>query len=425
MNASKFHPDRSLTTVTESIIVRAAFILLFPGFFFYQTLIGLGAIGASLGGYFAAMALLLTGPLGYVYLRAIKKHRDFFSRFDVYIVIFLLYYALVIFLNYAAGANKNIAQKYFFSLLYLVDVYIIFRMIDLDDKRFIALATLSLVFMSGITVHFSIDGFFYLQALGEAQSPESLATYQGFARSYIYTFLILIASGPSISLRLILYAVATVSLFLNGARSEFSAVLFSIPIIEFYYSKCKLCLLIPLMLILILFVANIQSLVDMLPNNRTVQLFDLSQSSSVAARQQLSSNAWRTIVENPVFGDFASYPDGNYAHNILCAWVDFGLLGFMLFAGLLLWPACRLFADGYFLETKSSDFILACAFVCITILWVLTAKAVPDMSVGAALGAYAKYRYGKDMARIAHRKTARLRTGLSLQVKSNALLFKQ
>jgi hypothetical protein len=140
-----------------------------------------------------------------------------------------------------------------------------------------------------------------------------------------------------------------------------------------------------------------QSVVDMLPNNRTVQLFDLSHSSSAVAREHLASNAWRTITENPIFGDFASYPDGHYAHNILCAWVDFGLPGFLLFAGLLLWPAFRLFADGYFRKARSSDFVLACAFTCITILWALTAKNVPDMSVGAALGAYAKYRYGKRL----------------------------
>jgi hypothetical protein len=251
--------------------------------------------------------------------------------------------------------------------------------------------------MSVITVYFSIDGFFYLQALNEAKNPENLATYQGFARSYIYTYLIIISLAKSVGIRFLLYGLATASLFLNGARSEFSAVLFSIPIIELYYTKRKLFSIIPFILLLILFGANMQSVVGMLPDNRTVQLFDLSHSSSAVARQHLAANAWRTITENPIFGDFASYPDGHYAHNILCAWVDFGLPGFVFFAALLLWPAFRLFGDGYFLKAKSCDFVLPCAFICITILWALTAKNVPDMSVGAALGAYAKYRYGKRL----------------------------
>lgn len=395
MHAITFHPDRSLASMSEKFTIRAAFILLFPGFFFYHSMLGLGRISAFLGGYFTIVALILTLPLIFFYLMALKKYRNYFSKFDLYIVLFLMYYALVLAIQFLVGTDSIIAQRYVQSLIFFMDTYIIFRMIDLDDKKFVALAALLLVLMSAITVYFSIDGFFYLQALDEAKNPESLATYQGFARSYIYTFLILVSLAKSIGIRFLLYGLATASLFLNGARSEFSAVLFAIPIIELYHTKYKLFSIIPFILVLILFAANLQSIVGMLPNNRTVQLFDLSHSSSAVAREQLASNAWRTITQNPVFGDFASYPDGHYAHNILCAWVDFGLPGFLLFAGLLIWPAFRLFADGYFLKAKSGDFVLACAFTCITILWALTAKSVPDMSVGAALGAFAKYRYGK------------------------------
>lgn len=395
MHAITLHPDRSLASMSEKFTIRAAFILLFPGFFFYHSLLGLGRISAFLGGYFTIVALILTLPLIFFYVMALKKYKNYFSKFDLYIFLFLIYYALVLAIQFLVGTDSIIAQRYVQSLIYFMDTYIIFRMIDLDDKKFVALAALLLVLMSAITAYFSIDGFFYLQALDEAKNPDSLATYQGFARSYIYTFLILVSLAQSIGIRFLLYGLATASLFLNGARSEFSAVLFVIPIIELYHMKYKLFSIIPFILALILFAANLQSIVGMLPNNRTVQLFDLSQSSSAVARDQLASIAWRTITQNPIFGDFASYPDGHYAHNILCAWVDFGLPGFLLFAGLLLWPAFRLFADGYFLKARSSDFVLACAFTCITILWALTAKSVPDMSVGAALGAFAKYRYGK------------------------------
>jgi O-antigen ligase len=191
----------------------------------------------------------------------------------------------------------------------------------------------------------------------------------------------------------VLYGFAIASLFLNGARSEFSGVLFLIPILELYHARQKLYSVGIVFLLMIWFAANAESIVSMLPDNRILQLFDVSHSSSGVAREQLSSDAWHTITENPIFGDFGSYPDGYYAHNILCAWVDFGLVGLVLLAVLLVWPAVRLFADGYFLRKKSGDFVLSCSFVCLAILWVLTAKSVPDMSVGAALGAYAKYQY--------------------------------
>jgi hypothetical protein len=395
MHAIELHPDRPLPSMNGKLTIYMAFLLLFPGFFFYQTMLGLGLIGAFLGGYFTAVALVLTLPIVFFYFIALKRNKNYFLKLDVYFVLFIIYYCLVVVINFAAGANPIIAQKYVQSIIFCIDTYIIFRMIDLSERRFVALAALSLVFMSAITVYFSIDGFFYLQALDEAKNPENLATYQGFARSYIYTFLIVIATVRSIGVRFLLYGLASASLFLNGARSEFSAVLFLVPIIELYYAKHKLHAVIPFILLLILFGVYAETIIAMLPNNRTLQLFDLSHSSSVAARQHLSAAAWRTITENPIFGDFASYPDGHYAHNILCAWVDFGLVGFVFFAALLVSPAVRLFADGYFLPTKSSDFLLACAFICITILWALTAKNIPDMSVGASLGAFAKYRYSR------------------------------
>ena len=375
--------------------VHLAFLLLFPGFFFYQSALGLGVIGAVLGGYFTLVALALTLPLIWFYYFSVKRDRTYFLNIDFFYLVFIVFYLLVLAANFAAGADGVILQKYVISMVFCIDTYIIFRMLDLNDNKFIVMVAISLAIMSAITVYFSIGGFFYLHALNEAKNPESLATYQGFARSYIYTFLILISVVKSIAPRIFLYGLAISCLFLNGARSEFSAVLFLVPIIELYYKRHKIFSVFLVFYILLWFGVNAETIIGMLPENRILQLFDLSNSSSGVARQHLSSDAWRTITNNPIFGDFASYPDGHYAHNILCAWVDFGLVGLILLAALLIWPAFRLFADGYFLRTKSPDFVLACSFVCITILWALTAKSVPDMSVGAALGAFAKYQYGK------------------------------
>jgi hypothetical protein len=393
MHAIDLTPDRSSEAAKGKLAVHAAFLLLFPGFFFYQTLLGLGVIGAFLGGYFSVVAVPMTVPLVWFFMDAAKRNSNYLVKMDFYFFLFVLYYSLVIAANFAGGADRAIVQRYVLSMTFCLNIYIIFRMIDLSDKTFIAAAAFSLAAMSVITMYFSIGGFFYLRNLDEATNPDSLASYQGFARSYIYTFLVLISVVRFVGVRLLLYGVAIVSLFLNGARSEFSGVLFLAPIIELYHARHKLYSVGAVFLLLIWFAANAESIVNMLPDNRILQLFDVSHSSSGVAREQLSSEAWHTITENPIFGDFGSYADGYYAHNILCAWVDFGLVGLVLLASLLVWPAVRLFADGYFLRRKSGDFILSCAFVCLAILWVLTAKSVPDMSVGAALGAYAKYQY--------------------------------
>ncbi len=395
MHAINLRPERFSRAINGRRLVQMAFLLLFPGFFFYQTLLGLGIIRAFLGGYYSIVALVVALPLAYQYFIAVKRHRNFISRFDLAFVLFMVYVVFVLVANFVGGANPVIVGRYVQSLVFCVELYIIFRLIDITDKKFIWLATVSLMLMSAITITFSIDGFFYLQALNEAKDPDSLATYQGFARSFIYTFLIVIAITKSVGTRIFLYALASTTLFLNGARSEFSAVLLLVPILEFYHTRHKLYFTLPLVFLMIQFGANAGVIAALLPDNRTLQLLDLSHSSSAVARQHLSSDAWRTITQNPFFGDFASYSDGHYAHNILAAWVDFGLLGFLAFAAILAWAAFRIFTDGFFSNARSNEFVLACAFICVTILWVLAAKNVPDMSVGAALGAYAKFRYDK------------------------------
>lgn len=379
--------------VRPKSIVHLAFFLLFPGFFFYQTLLGVGAIGAYLGGYFTLVALALLLPLSYALLLAAKSNRNYVTPLDLCLVAVIVYYLLVLAVNFSAGRDLMIVERYLQAIIFCYETYVVFRLLDLNDKSFMRLVAFSLIIMTAITFYFSVGGFFFLQALGEAKDPDSLATYQGFARSYIYTYLILVSTLRYILVRYVLYAVVASALFLNGARSEFSAVLFLVPVVELYYAKRRLYAIFTLVLLSIFLIGGVDYIVKMLPENRILQLLDLSHSTSANTRQRFANDALRTISENPLFGDFASYPDGHYAHNMMTMWVDFGLLGFLSLAILLAWHAIWLFFNGFFTRDKRSDFILAWSFICVTILWAVSAKSMPDMCVGAALGAFASYRY--------------------------------
>lgn len=392
MEATGIATSRRKRRISPTFVAHSAFLLLFPGFFFYQTLLGIGAIPAFLGGYFTLVAMVLLLPLAAALFCAVKRDRAYATPLDLCLVLLALYYLLVLAANFASGATTIIVERYVASVLFCFETYVIFRMIDFTDKKFLKIIVVSLLVMSVITYYFSVGGFFFLQALGEAKDPASLATYQGFARSYIYTYLIVASITRSMALRYLLYAVATSALFLNGARSEFSAVMFLIPVVELYYAKQRLYAIFALLLLSIVLVGGVETIVTALPENRILQLLDLSHSSSAITRQRFTGDALRTIWTNPVFGDFASYPDGHYAHNVLTTWVDFGLFGFVFFCSLLVWHAAWLFFNGFFSKTKSSDFVLAWSFVCAVILWAVTAKNMPDMSVGAALGAFARYR---------------------------------
>ena len=384
----------------SALIMEGAFLLLFPGFFFYHTLLGLGLIHAVLGGYFAVIALLVFLPLAWIYVRQAFADQRYFGKTDLYFMLYLLYFAVICLVNAVAGANPAIVGTHVLALVYSIDIFIIFKGIDFDARRFRTLALCSLAAMSAIVFWFSVDGSFYLGALGIAKDPDSVATYQGFSRSYLFTLVPLLAFTDKRRWRVVLYCLAAPTLFVNTARSEFAAALLLIPVIEFYFAKHKVTLFIFSAFLIFLVNANLDLILQQLPSNRTLELLDLSQSTSANLRHHLSEAALRTIVDNPLLGNYASYASGYYAHNILSAWVDLGLFGIVYLLALLFIPAIQLILRGYFNKEKSDQFIFAFALLSITVLLLFGSHYFTDMLIGATLGAYARYRnghiHGKD-----------------------------
>jgi hypothetical protein len=379
----------------EQAISQLAFFLLFPGFFFYHTVLGVGAIGAFLGGYFAPVSVLVLGPLVAVYVAKIRRNPNRLSRVDMSFILFLCYFLAVIVLNAARGKSLAIVVNHMLGILFLVNIFILFKTINFDSAVFRRTTLASLFGMSAIVFSYSVDGVFYLGALGMAKDADSLATYQGFSRSYLVTFSVLIAYSRPAWLRVLLYALALPTLFVNTARSEFAALLFLIPIIEFYHTRNKVLMLFLFGVLLVLLNANIEQLVALLPNNRILELLDLTQSTSANKRHHLSVHAMQTILAHPILGDYASYASGYYAHNILSAWVDLGLLGIAAIFAILVFPMLPMVVDEYFSRKFNGEFLLGLVFACMTLLLLLTSHYFTDMLIGATLGSYSKYWYGR------------------------------
>lgn len=391
---------------TEHAIGMAAFLALFPGFFFYHTLLGLGRMGAILGGYFAPVSLLFVGPLLFMYAYRIRHDRNQLTRADLFFNLYLCYFACVVALNALAGANRQIVANHILAILFMLNLFLIFKFTDFGRPTFRFAAIGAMLGMSAIVFAFSVDGSFYLSSLGASKNPESLATYQGFSRSYLLTACVVVAHTGALRLRLVLYCIAAPTLFVNSARSEFVAMLALIPIVELYHSRRKLAILVTFAALLLVCYAYLDALLSLLPDNRILELLDLSHSSSANKRQHLSDYALETIARYPVFGDYASYPPGLYSHNVLSAWVDTGLFGFVFVLAILVIPAIPMFINGYFAPAKTGEFIIGFALACITLLLLAKSHYFTDMFIGATLGSYAKYRYGRTHA---HRRPPDLR----------------
>jgi hypothetical protein len=383
----------------EQTILLAAFFMLFPGFFFYHTLLGTGTTGAFLAGYFAPVSLFFALPLGIIYLSRMQRDPRRFHAVDLHLGLFLLYFVAVIAVNAAAGANRTIVGNHVLGILFIFNMFVIAGFLDFDDPRFRVVGLLSLAAMTAIAVSLSVDGVFYLGAMGIAKDADALATYQGFARSYLITFLPVVAFTRSMPLRLLLHATGAMTLFLNAARSEFAALMFAIPIIELYFSRHKLRFL--LCGIILSFVIHLyfDQLLAALPANRILELLDLSQSTSANKRHYLTVHAVQTILAHPLLGDYASYKPGYYSHNVLSAWVDLGLFGIAYLSLVTVVPIIPMFVREYFVPRQCGIFLLAFSMACVTVLLLLTSHYFTDMLIGAMLGASSRYFYERKYAK--------------------------
>lgn len=372
-------------------LARLGFLLLFPGFFLYQTLLGLGLISAFLGGYFSVVAIALLPPLLLLSGRELVRERFTVCRSDLVIALFLVYFAAQVAINAWAGADSTITATHSLSILYMVNVYLIYKGAGMDSGRWHMVNLLALLLMSAIIFFFSVDGSFYLSDLGASRNPESMATYQGFARSYLLTLAAVVLFLRRAVLRLPLYALAAAALYLNASRSELVAMLLLVPITELHYARNKLASAILIAVTLAAVASQGGQLLDILPDSRVLELADLANSSSSNVRHELSAQALHTIAAHPWLGDYGSYPPGDYAHNMLSAWVDLGVAGFCYLLLMLSLPLLRLLKASLSAR-QTPDHLYALALLCMTGLLLATAKTFDDMMIGAALGAYARYR---------------------------------
>jgi hypothetical protein len=381
------------TSPREHLLLNAAFFLLFPGFFYYHTLLGAGLSGAFLGGYFSPISLLCMLPLALAWYLRMRRDARRLSTIDLHYGLFNAYFLAVVVVNAAAGANPTIVANHILGILFMVNTFVMFTMIDFEHRQFRLMALASLAAMSAIVASFEVEGVFYLAKLGVAKDSDSLATYQGFARSYLMTFLPVVAHTRSQPLRLLLYGVGTATLFVNAARSEFVALVFTIPIIELYFSRHKLLLAGCAVLAGTLLYAHLGDIVAALPDNRVLELLDLSQSTSANARHHLTVYAEQTIAAHPLVGAYASYAPGYYSHNVLSAWVDLGLFGFVYLMAITIVPAVPMFFKEFLAQRRRPEFIHGFALACVAVLLLITSHYFIDMLVGATLGAYSQYRY--------------------------------
>lgn len=401
----------------HALMGNISFLALFPGFFFYHSAVGSGYFPAVLGGYFSPVSIIALALLGCFYVGVVLRSRRDFTPTDLWFFLFLGFFGLIVALNYIGRADADVTAHHAMAILHLLTCFVVFRLAKFDAILFRRILLVAIIAMAFIIIVLSDDGSFYLKQNGIGDT-DGIATYQGFARSFLFAAVVLVAFTQNFSRRLVLYAICLPSLYLSIARSELFGFIFFAFVFELLSSKRLIFAFGVAAAIAIFLYLSLNFLSDILPENRVLALvLDQQSDTSGGARLDFTSQAIDTILNNPILGAYASYVEdfssGSYAHNILSGWVDLGAIGFFLLVGALIAPVLFLSKVGRSKANRTMEYRYAFSMILLTIFLLVTAKDFTYMQTGAALGSVAIYRVNCRRNRAAARN-ATLQQGSAL-----------
>lgn len=365
-----------------------AFCIMFPAYIAYQIFVQKAVIRPYLGGYFSAgMAISL--PL--LLLAAYVKPR---SRIPPDLVEWLFALFMVLFgISLAVGVYFNVTPDILkpnaitwgsFVVLYLFGL-----LFPWGDRAATHYAQLIFVGLLLLILLNATGG----QLIGVGYITPGVGmelNYQAVALAYIVATLTALPPAR-VLIRYAGYVLSITALYLIGARSEFVAFVLIAGTIEFCMAKQKAQFVALGIVGIVVLLVLAHTMLGTLPGSRILGLSDVSEDASAIARAALTSDAWLSISKAPFMGDYGSYLPGNYAHNILSAWVDMGLVGIVTLVLLLAFAGASIMLT-YRNRIRTPVFLVTAALLMANILLLLFAKYYTYQLLPIAIGAYGNLR---------------------------------
>ena len=346
-----------------------SFWLFFPGFLLYQILINLSIIPAFLGGYFGSVSAALLPLLVVVFLTNFFRIPRLIGILDSLFLVLMLLIVIVTLGNYLLGETAGNYELLYWNLSGVIlnlACYFMAKFFDLEGDKGRALLLVSFALVAFLFFLNLRNGAFSLLDSG----IEGTVTYQGYGRSIVAISLILVAGYRQALVRAALFSVTAIILLLVGSRSDLLLYIGTVAA-AFYYIALRSATSILFYLFTSLFVisvlfTNVELILPALENTRLSDFVKngIFGSSSGQARLELAAAGWANIIDNPVLGRYGAYVRetgsiGSYPHNLLSAWLNLGIFGFLcyvLLIGALLFKSLRLVRIEYNSLTLSSLF---------------------------------------------------------------------
>lgn len=310
---------------------------MFPGFFFYYSLVAFGTINALPVGYFGSVCVISLMILGALHASSIAAGRKI-RMHGLFLSTIILTLLVVGGFNYTFNDKKEIFFWHAQAAIEFAAAYFIFRYAALDSKRLQLALMISCAGISAIVLSNIYEGQFYLR--NSSDLDVSLPSYQGFGLSIFVTFFCITSPLTKAFARISLHLTAIVLLYLNGARSELAAYLVYASVLEYLISRYKSFIIFLVFSSIAIAALSFIFLDFELEGNRVTRLLTPSEDTSLSARQVINEFGWKTIMSSPLTGEYGNYEPGEYMHNVFSSWVDLGIAGPILMALVIIY-LCR------------------------------------------------------------------------------------
>ncbi len=362
-------------------VANFSLICIFPLLFIYQFLVSQFSdhIKPIFGGGWAITIVVLFFCLAYFYAKKFFLQRNEFFFLDYCFVIFLIFVFSITLLHYFAPLkaqyNVHLLHWNLSGVVSNATCYMAFRLSKISKPPFLRIwvALTFLIFLAVAYNMIDINAPFFINEnfIFGFKRIENSWGYQGFARSLLFTILISIFLVPNFLFAVSIYVLGTLVLIANQSRTELILFVFSIPAILVIFNSHKnrikilftISILFLLISVMFAFVPGLFSIfIKIFSNTRIASLFDLWNDPSFLIRIEQSSAALHSIFENPLFGDYGEYYletglAGNYSHNVLGVWVNFGLIGFLFYCGMMGFILNFIFTTKLYIEDRVQIYI--------------------------------------------------------------------
>ncbi|UQB76813.1 O-antigen ligase domain-containing protein [Pseudomonas shirazica] len=362
-------------------ISNVLFSLTFPGTILYYVAISQHIFPPMNLGFFGLMctlSLLTILPLYIITTFSAGK----IQPIDLAFFLFLGAFALIAVWHGAHTSDKSLMIWHLVSIAQSVAVFILCKKIFSNKENHSWIITASWVAASACILIFSKDGRLALREI--SNDVGTIPSYQTFAFCYMVTTIFVASKVNSRALRQTVHIAALTCLYVNSARSEFAGYLFFAALLEFLSYKSKSTPIILTLIMMSFAILAVTTEAVKLPESRITALADLQNDNSNNERDRISREGIEKIFENPIFGAYGQYEEGEYIHNIMSVWQETGLFGALFFIFLIITPALTGIAN-VFSEKSDHLSIVGLSLILTTILLLIAGKYFTYLLVPTAL----------------------------------------